>query len=94
MFLLSGSKKGRNILYNYKKRRFTNVNSHFNSRESNNLDTSNSDNVIANSNLSYINVQNYSLFNKFITFQKETHIELIVSIDDEIIDEIYISEEI
>ena len=44
-------KQGRKIFYKSNKSRCTTVNSHVNSNESNNLNTSNSDNVIGNSNL-------------------------------------------
>ena len=56
--------------YQSKKRRYITVNSHFNSSETNHLNTSNSDNVIGNSNLSRINVHTKILLNKLITFQR------------------------
>ena len=56
------------------------------------MNTSNSDNVIENSNLTHINVQNDSPFNTLITFQKLTDTESSVSINDEIMDENNISE--
>ena len=75
------------------KRRCTPVNSHVNISKSDNFNTSNSNNVIGNSNFLRINVQNEISLNQLITFQKETGTESIVSINDEIIDENNISEE-
>ena len=74
-------------------RRFTTVNSRVNSSESNNPNTSNRDNVIGNSYLTHINVHAVSYFNKIINLQKETGIESIISINNEITNE-KISEEI
>ena len=50
-------KQERNVSYKYKKSRCITVNLQVNSSKSNNLNTSNSDNVIGNSNLPRINVQ-------------------------------------
>ena len=47
-----------------KKRRCINVNSHFNNSKTNNLNTSNSDNSIGNSNLTCINVHIKNPLNK------------------------------
>ena len=69
-FTSSRRKQGRKILYIYKKMVFNHVNLHINSRESNNLNTLNSDNVIGNSNLPRINVQTKSSFITPVTFQK------------------------
>ena len=55
----SGRKQGGNFSFKSKKRRFITVNSHFNSSETNNLNTSNSDDVIVNSNLPHINVNKH-----------------------------------
>ena len=56
-FMPSRSKHERNVLSKYKKRRCTLVYSHVNRIKSNILNTSNSDNVIGNSNLPHINVK-------------------------------------
>ena len=55
------------VLSKYKTRRYTNVISNINSNKQNNLNTSNSDNVIVNSNFDHISVQNDSPFNTLIT---------------------------
>ena len=70
------------------------MNSHFNSRESNSLNTSNSDIFIVTSNLPHINVQNEFFLNKIITLQRVTDTESLVSINDETMEEKCISEEI
>ena len=67
----------------YKKNRCYTVNSHDNSSESNNLNTSNSDNVIVNSNPPHINVQTKSPFNTLIMLPKETDTDSIIRINDE-----------
>ena len=59
-------------MYISKKRIFTTVNSHVNNNESNNVNTSNSDDVIGTSKFTHSNVQNDSPFNTLITFQKLT----------------------
>ena len=82
-------KQGRNILYIYKKKRFTTVNSHVSSRESNNPNTPNSDNIIRNSNIPHINVHTKSSFNTLINFQRETNTDSSISINDETIDKKY-----
>ena len=64
--------------------RFSTVNSHDNSRDQNNSITSNSDNVIGNSNLPPIKVQTKIPFNTLITLQKETNTESSLGINDEI----------
>ena len=56
-FMPSRSKHERKVLSNYKKRICNIVYSHVNNRESNSLNTSNSDNVIGTSNLPHINVK-------------------------------------
>ena len=56
-FMPSRSKHERKVLSKYKKRRCTLVYSHVNRIKSNILNTSNSDNVIGNSNLPHINVK-------------------------------------
>ena len=88
VYTLSRRKQVRNIYYIYNKRICTTVNSHINSNKSNNLNTPNSDNVIGNSNLPHINVQNNSPFNILITLQKEIDTESTVSINDEIMEKI------
>ena len=50
---------------------FNTVNSHVNSSESNNLNTSNNDNAKENSNLPRINNQTEGLFNTIITFKNK-----------------------
>ena len=70
------------------------LNSHLNSSESNNLNTSNSDNVTGNSNLTHINVKNDSPFNTIITFQKRKYKDSSFSINDKIPYENNISREI
>ena len=93
-FPLSRRKQGRNVLYIYKKRRCDIVNSYVNSSQSNHFNTSNSDNVIVNSNLPIINVQTKSSLNTLITFPKSTDIQSSIIINDEIIYKNNISEEI
>ena len=75
VFTSSRIKQGRKVLYQYRKRRCITINSHINSSETNNLNTSKSDNVIRNSNLPRINVHTKSSLNKLITLQKETDTE-------------------
>ena len=94
VFTLLRQKQGRKVSYKYKKRRFNNVNSHVNISESNNLNTSNLDNVIGNSNLLCINVQIKTSFNTLITFQKKTDTEWGIIINKETINEKNMSEEI
>ena len=81
-------------MYISKKRICTTVNSHTKRNISNNLNTSNSDNVIGNLNRPCFNVHIKYFFNTLITLQKETDTESSNSINDEIIDENNISEEI
>ena len=69
-FLSSRREQGSKILYIFKNRISTTVNFHAKSSESNNLNTSNNDNFIGNSNLPRINVQTESSFNTLITFRK------------------------
>ena len=92
VFTSSRSKQGGEVSYKSRKRMCINVNSHINSSESNNLNTSNSDNVTGNSNILCINVQAKNLFNTLLTLQTETDTESSVSINKEIIDENNISE--
>ena len=77
-----------------KKWRFTTAISHININESNNWNTSNTNNIIVNSNLPHGNVQNVSLYIALITLQKVTYSESSASINDEITDQIIISEEV
>ena len=93
-FTFSRRKHGRKVSYKSKKRRCTTINSHANIRKSDNLNTSNSDDVIGNSKLPHINVQTEILFNKIITIQTETVTESSISINNETIDENNITEEI
>ena len=86
-FTPSRKKHDRKLLSRSKKRRCTTVNSHVNSSKSNNLNTSNSDNVIGTSKLPHIKVQNYSQFDTLITLQKVTDKESSVSINNKINDE-------
>ena len=60
-------KKREEVSSKYNKSKFITVNSHFNSSETNNSNTSNSDNVIENSNLPRINFHTESPLNKLIT---------------------------
>ena len=75
MFTLSRRKIGRKVFYNYRKRKCYTVNSHVKNIKTNNLNTSNSDNVKGNSNLPRINVQTKSPFNTLINLQKGTDAE-------------------
>ena len=86
--------KGRNISYISNKRRYTTSNSHFNSSEYNNINTSKRENVVENSELPHINAQRKSSLNKLSTLQKETDTESSISINDEITWENNISETI
>ena len=90
----SRGEQGRKVSLKSKKRICINVNSHLNSSETNNLNTSNSDNVIGNLNLPCINVHTKSPLNKLMTLQKKTNTESITSINDEITDNKNTSEEI
>ena len=65
------------------------IDSHFNSSEKNNFNTSNSDDVIGNSNLPRINIHTKSSLNKLINLQKETDTQSSISINNEITDEKY-----
>ena len=56
VFILSKRKQGNTIIYMSKKWRCTTVISHTNNNESNNLNTSNSDNVIGTSNFPHSNI--------------------------------------
>ena len=87
VFTSSRRKQGRNLSYKSKKRICTTVNSHINRSESNNPNTSNIDNVVGNSNVPRINVQNESSINTLITLQRETGTESSISINNEKIDE-------
>ena len=69
MFTLSRKKQGRKVSFNSKKRRCITVNSHLNSRKTTNSDTSNSDDVIGNSNIPCIKNHTKSSLNKRITLQ-------------------------
>ena len=57
--------------------------SHINSNESNNWNTSNSDNLIGNSNLPHSSVKNESSFNTLVNLQKATDSDSSASINDE-----------
>ena len=92
VFTLSRSKQGRDIPYISNKKRCYTVSSHVRSSESNNLNTSNSDNVTVNSNLPRIKVQTQSSFNTLNVLQKENDIESIISTNDKIMNRIYINE--
>ena len=87
VFTSSRRKQGRNISYISNNRIFTTVNSHINSIKSNNMNTSNSDNVIGHSNLNHLNVHTESCFNKLNILQTETDIESSIIINNETIDE-------
>ena len=66
---------GGKIFSKCKKRIYTTIISHINSNESNNLNTSNSDNVIVTPKFPHGNVQNFSSFNTHINLQKSIHTE-------------------
>ena len=70
-FTSSRRKQRSNISYISSKIRCNIINSHINSSESNNPDTSNSDNVIGNPNFPHINVQNDSTFNTLFILPKK-----------------------
>ena len=94
VFKFSRGKQIRNVTYISKKRICTTVNSHVNSKEPNNLNTLNSDNVIRTSNFPHRNVKNDSPFDTLGTLQKVTDTESSVSINDEKTDKNNIREEI
>ena len=75
------------VVYIYKNRRCNFVHSYVNSNESNNLNISNTDNVIGTSNFPHINIQNYSLFNTLVTLKQLTYTESSVGINYELMDE-------
>ena len=87
-------KKGRKISYKSNRIRCITINSHVNSSESNHLNTSNSNNVIGNSNLPCINVQTKRPFSTLVNLQTETDTASSISFNNETLDERYISEEI
>ena len=72
VFTLSRRKQGRKVLSKSNKRRCITVNSQFNSSKTNSLNTSNSDDIIYNSNNPRVNVHTKTSLNKLITLQKET----------------------
>ena len=82
VFMFSRRKKCQECLSKSRKRIFTTVNSHINSSESNNLNTSNGYIVIGKSKLPHINVHTKSSLNKGITFRKENDTESSTSIND------------
>ena len=75
-------KHQRKYSYNYNKRRCNTVNSHINNIKLNHSNTLNSDNIIGNSYLTHINVQNKSSFNAIITLKKETDAESSICINN------------
>ena len=85
VFKSSRRKQVRKVSFKSNNTRCITVNSHFNSIETNYLKTSNSDNVIVNSNLPRINVHTKSSLDKIITFQEETDTDSGTNINDEII---------
>ena len=93
-FTLLRIKQGRKVSLKYNNRICTTVNLHVNNINSKHYNTSNSDNVIGNSNLPRVKVQTKSSFNTPITFQKETDTDSIISIKYEIADDNNTSEEI
>ena len=90
--MLSRTKEGWDIFYNYKKTICSSVISHISRNESNNLNTSNIDNLLGTSNLSHINIQNNSSFNTLITLQNVTESESSASINNKITYQVNISE--
>ena len=88
----SRGKQGEKVLYKSNNKRYTSVNPHANIKEPIVLNKQNSDNVIGNSNVSHINVQNDSPFNALIYFQKLLDIDSSVIINGEITDKNNISE--
>ena len=84
VFTSSRRKQGREVSFRSKERRYISGKSHFNSSENNNSNASNSDDVIGNSNLTFINVHTKSSLNKIVTLKKETYTQSSISINDEI----------
>ena len=62
-------------------------------QKSNNLNTSNSDNLIVTSDFPHSSVQNYGSYNTLISFKNLIYSQSNASINDEITDQINISEE-
>ena len=81
VFTSSRGKLLRKVSFKSKKMRRIVVNSYFNSSETNNSNTSNSDDVIGNPNLPCINVHTKNLLNKIINLQKETNTHSSISIN-------------
>ena len=94
VFTSSRRLQGRKDSFKYKKRRCITVNLHLNSSKANNSNTSNSDDVIRNSNLPRINVNNKTLLEKLISLQKETDTKSSTIINDEITNDNNAKEEI
>ena len=79
-FTLSRRKQGKNISYIYRKIRFTTVKSHVNGSESNNLSTSNNNNVIGNKNfLVSMFKQKFHVIHSLICKKKPIQIQVLVS---------------
>ena len=83
VFKLSIRKQGRKVSFKSKKKICITGISDLNSIETNNLNTSNSDDVIGNSYPPRINVHTESSLNKLLTFQKQMYIYSSTSINDE-----------
>ena len=66
----SRRKQGSKVLYKYNKWRYNNVNSQFNSSETDNSNTPSINNLIGNYNLPCINVHAKSLINKLINLKQ------------------------
>ena len=93
-YTLSIRENIKKVLYKSKKMVCTNIISHDNNNKSNNLNTSNSDNVIGTSNLPYSNAHDDNPFNTPINLQKLIYTESSVSINDERKEQRNISEDI
>ena len=93
-FTFSRQKHGQKVFSKSKKRRCTTVTSHVDSRDTNDMNTYNSVNVIGKANLPCINVHTKCSSNKPVTWYKETDTESSTSINEENMDDNNASEEI
>ena len=82
VFTSSRIKQGINVSFNSKKSIFITFNFHLNGSWTNNSNTSNSDDVIDNSNIPRVNVHIKIALNKLINFQKNTDIYSSTGIND------------
>ena len=93
-FTFSRQKHGQKVFSKSKKRRCTTVTSHVDSRDTNDMNTYNSVNVIRNSNLPHINIHTKCSSNKPVTLHKETDTESSTSINEINMDDNNASEKI